>query len=110
MRRTLPAMLVAALAVTGLAAAQDPALEESDLDTAAPPGDEAYLDEGPAAPGDPTLEEGDLDTSVPPGDEAYLDEDFVGPPEPASRATPGAPASLVLAGLGAAVLLARRKR
>ena len=103
-------LLIALAAASGLAAAQDPSVNESDFDTTAPEADESYLDDGS---GDPALSEGDFDTSVPAADESYLAADAqdagTSGGDGATASTPGfGLAAVALAALGAALLLRRR--
>jgi hypothetical protein len=106
------------------ALAQDPSLEEGDLDTGAPPPDDGYLADpsDPNASGDNvTLSEGDLDTSVPPPDDSYLDDPAPGEAAgdgssdsgspKAARRTPGVELGAALPALAAVALgFARRGR
>lgn len=96
-------ILLALVAASGLATAQDPSVNESDFDTTAPPADESYLDDG----GDPTVTESDFDTSVPPPDESYLDDGSAAPEARAS--TPGLGLVAVAVALASAALVARRR-
>lgn len=105
--RFLAVTLLAVAAAT--AAAQDPTLDATEMDTTTPPPDESFMDDGDVA-----FDGSELDTSVPPADDRYLDEE-VGPPGPsaeeraAAKSTPGPALLLVLAALGAAALTVRRR-
>lgn len=105
-------LLLALVAAAGLAAAQDPTVNESDFDATAPEPDESYLDE---AAGEPTVAQDDFDTSVPPPDESYLAEGGAGPADGAAddeaehvgHDTPGFGASALALAIVAAALVAR---
>lgn len=99
-------LLLALVAPAGLAAAQDPTINESDVDTSVPPPDESYLDEVD----EPALDEADFDTSVPDPDESYLDDtEAETRQEGPGAATPGpGAAAVVLAAVVGAALAARR--
>lgn len=132
MRPALTLSLLATLALAlPLAAGQttDPTVNESDLNSTAPPPDDSYLNDTNSSSGpnattpsdnstaDPTLSASDFDTSAPPADTSYLDDGSAGgtpPSAPSGASTGGAnvPAPEVALALGVTALaaLALRRR
>lgn len=138
--RVIPAAALLALAAIALlaplAAAQgaDPTVNESEMDTSVPPGDERYLDDsgeayandtggasdGTGSPsdtsGDPTLAEGDFDVGVPAADESFLDDAYdtgapaakqaESAPPPRAQQVPGIPVPGLLAAVAAVAVAA----
>ncbi|HWH08428.1 MAG TPA: hypothetical protein VNX21_04450 [Candidatus Thermoplasmatota archaeon] len=108
-----PALLLLLALAAPLAAAQDPDVNESDMDAEAPPADDAYLYEDEAA--DPTLDESDMDASVPPADESWLTTDAdagamdEGAGEAEPRRSPGPALALLVAGVALAAAAVRRR-
>ena len=134
--RLTQALLACALLTLPLAHAQgnatsDPTVNSSEMDTSAPPADDAYLndtnasstatDNGTAADNsttDPTLSSSDLDTSVPTSDTSWLTDSPATPSDATPAATGSAPAAktpgfetvaLVGAVALAALVVARRR-
>lgn len=107
-RETILFTLLALVATSGVASAQDPTVNESDYDTAPPTSDESYLDESQASGDEPSVGESDFDTTAPTYDESYLD-DGVATEGGDAKGAPGLGVALVAAAGVAAALVQRRR-